>query len=272
MKDSRFDLSGKIAVVTGGTGVLGRAMLQGLLQHGATGIIIGRNQEKIQTTIGELHKAGFESDAYCADVLDEAVLLEVRKEILKKYKKIDILVNAAGGHIPEAVQQPGQSIFDIEFKNIRKTIDLNLFGTVFPTLIFGKAMLDTGSGSIVTISSMAAERSVTRVLGYSMAKAALESFTRWMAMELGLMQGDHIRINAIAPGFFLTEQNKNMLRNEDGSLTDRSKKILAHTPTGRFGKPEELISTLIWLCSDESGFVTGSVIPVDGGFSKYSGV
>lgn len=272
MKNSRFDLSGKIAVVTGGTGVLGKAMLLGLAEHGAHGIIIGRNTQKIQTVIEEFSGKGFIIDGFEADVLDEAALEKALAEILIKYKKVDILVNAAGGHIQEAVQQPGQTIFDLKLKDIRKTIDLNMFGTVYPTLIFGKAMLETGKGSIINISSMAAERSVTRVMGYSMAKSAINTFTKWMSMELGLLNGDQIRINAIAPGFFLTEQNRKILTNEDGSLSPRAEKIIEHTPSGRLGNPEELVSTLIWLCSDASKFVTGTVIPVDGGFSKFSGV
>ncbi|MFC2089866.1 SDR family oxidoreductase [Bacteroidota bacterium] len=272
MENTRFDLTGKVAIVTGGTGVLGKAMLKGLLEHGATGIIIGRNADKISATIDEFLEESYIVDGYKADVLNKQELEVARKEILAKYKKIDILVNAAGGHIQEAIQQTGQTIFDIELEAIRKTIDLNMFGTVYPTLIFGKYMAETGAGSIVNISSMAAMRSVSRVMGYSLAKSAIDTFTKWMSMELGFVNQDRVRINAIAPGFFLTEQNRNILTNEDGTLTERAEKIIQHTPVGRLGEPEELVSTLIWLCSDASKFVTGTIIPVDGGFSKFSGV
>ncbi|MCF8226382.1 MAG: SDR family oxidoreductase [Bacteroidales bacterium] len=272
MKNNHFDLSGKIAVITGGAGVLGKSMSMGLLVHGAHVIIIGRTPEKIDATVKEFSEKGFPIEGFQADVLDEERLVEIRESIRTKHGKIDILVNAAGGHIHEAIQQPGQTIFDIQLKNIRKTIDLNLLGSVYPTLIFGPLMIREGNGSIINISSMAAERSVSRVMGYSLAKSAIESFTKWMSMELGAHTGDRIRINAIAPGFFISKQNQKILTNEDGSLTNRAEKIIEHTPAGRLGKPEELISTLVWLCSDESRFVTGAIVPVDGGFSKFSGV
>ncbi len=272
MNNKRFDLTGKIAVVTGGTGVLGNAMVRGLAEHGAGVVIVGRNADKVRAAVVAFSEEGHTVDGSIADVLDEEALKKARNSIFKKYGRIDILVNAAGGHIPEAVQKPGQQIFDIELKNIRRTMDLNLFGSIYPTLIFAKIMVECGHGSIVNISSMAAERAVSRVLGYSLAKSSVESFTKWMSMELGFINNDRVRINAIAPGFFLTEQNRAILTNEDGTLTDRAEKIIAHTPVGRLGNPEEIVSTLIWLCSDDSKFITGTVVPVDGGFSKFSGV
>lgn len=272
MEQSLFNLNGKTAIVTGGTGVLGKAMAKGLLQHGASVAILGRNKEKTRATVEELSGKDRHVEGFIADVLDEDALVEARDAIVEKFGKIDILINAAGGQIAEAVQQPGQTVFDLQLKNIRKTIDLNMFGTVYPTLIFGKAMVKAGKGSIINISSMAAERAVSRVMGYSLAKSAIDNFTKWMSMELGAINQDKIRINAIAPGFFLTEQNRNILTNEDGSLSPRAEKIIEHTPVGRLGKPEEIVSTAIWLCTDASQFVTGTIVPVDGGFSKFSGV
>jgi len=272
MNTSRFDLTDKIAVVTGGSGVLGGAMARGLLQHGATVVIIGRTQEKIDHTIHDLGRTDAPIEGFRADVLDRDSMIRARDEILKKNGRIDILINAAGGQLPDAVQDPGQSVFDLDFESIRKTIDLNLLGSVYPTLIFGKKILETGTGSIINISSMASDRAVTRVMAYSLAKSAIESFTKWMSMELGAIKGDKVRINAIAPGFFISDQNREILTEKDGSLTDRAKKIIAHTPAGRLGEPKELISTAVWLCSDESRFVNGAIIPVDGGFSKFSGV
>lgn len=272
METSLFDLSGKTAVITGGTGVLGKAMAAGLLQHGASVAILGRNPQKTEDTVHELAGNDRHVEGFIADVLDEDALVAARDAIIAQFGKIDILINAAGGHISEAVQQPDQTVFDLQLKNIRRTIDLNMFGTVYPTLIFGKAMVRAGKGSIINISSMAAERAVSRVMGYSLAKSAIDSFTKWMSMELGSINQDKIRINAIAPGFFLTEQNRSILTNADGSLSPRAEKIIEHTPVGRLGNPEELISTVIWLCTDASQFVTGTVVPVDGGFSKFSGV
>lgn len=272
MNTSRFDLTDKIAVVTGGSGVLGGAMARGLLQHGATVAIIGRTQEKIVQTIHDLGNMDATIEGFQADVLNKDELVKARDEIVKKFGRIDILINAAGGNVPKAVQQEGQSIFDIDIESIRKTIDLNLLGSVYPTLIFGPTILETGTGSIINISSMASDRAVSRVMGYSLAKSAIENFTKWMSMELGNLKGDKVRINAIAPGFFISEQNRKILTNEDGSLKDRAKTIIAHTPAGRLGEPKELISTAVWLCSDESRFVNGAIIPVDGGFSKFSGV
>ena len=272
MDNTYFDLTGKTAVITGGTGVLGKAMAEGLLRHGAAVAILGRNIEKTEATVRELSGEGRHIKGFIADVLDETALESARDEIISIFGKIDILINAAGGHVQEAVQQPGQTVFDLKLKDIRRTLDLNLLGSVYPSMIFGKSMVESGTGSIINISSMAAERAVSRIMGYSLAKSAIETFTKWMSFELGTISQDRIRINAIAPGFFLTEQNRKILTNEDGSLAPRAQKIIEHTPVGRLGNPEEIISTALWLCADSSRFVTGTVVQVDGGFSKFSGV
>ena len=206
------------------------------------------------------------------NVLVEKNIRNVNDEILKKFSKIDILINAAGGHVTKAIIGIDQTIFDLKIEDFGKVTDLNLYGTVLPTLVFGKSMAEQKSGSIINVSSMATQRAITRAVGYSAAKAAVENFTRWLAVEMAQKFGNGIRVNAIAPGFFLTEQNKDILTNEDGSLTERGKTILNLTPFNRFGNPDELIGTIVWLACDASKFVTGTIVPVDGGFSAYSGV
>ncbi len=209
-----------------------------------------------------------------ADVLDKPALERACDRLVAEWGAADILVNAAGGNQAGATIAPDQTIFDLDAEAMRGVVDLNFMGTVLPTLVFGQAMVrgEKKKGSIVNISSMAAQGVITRVVGYSASKAAIDNFTRWMAVEMVRKFGEGIRVNAIAPGFFLTEQNRTLLTHPDGSLTDRSRDILAATPYGRFGEPEELNGTLGWLASDASAFVTGVVVPVDGGFSIFSGV
>jgi len=206
------------------------------------------------------------------NVLDRENINNVNNEILKRFNHIDILVNAAGGNMPGATVALDKTVFDLEIDQFQKVTDLNLNGTVLPTLIFGKTMASQKSGSIINISSMAVSRAITRVVGYSAAKAAIDNFTRWMAVEMASKFGNGIRVNAIAPGFLLTEQNRTLLTNEDGSLTERGHKIIDITPFKRFGDPDELIGPVLWLASDASKFVTGTIIPIDGGFSAFSGV
>lgn len=215
---------------------------------------------------------GGEAIALIADVTNEMDLISAREIILSKYGKIDGLVNAAGGNMPDAVIQPGQDIFQLNMSALRQVMNLNLFGTILPTQIFGEVIKNTGTGSIVNISSVSSDHAVTRVLGYSLAKSAIDSYTKWFAVELANRFGDKIRMNSIVPGFFLTEQNRTLLTNTDGSLTERGNLIIQNTPFNRFGDPEELIGALIWLLSDASKFVTGSKITLDGGFSVFSGV
>ncbi|MGN6359097.1 MAG: SDR family oxidoreductase, partial [Thermomicrobiales bacterium] len=207
---------------------------------------------------------------------DRASLEHARDTVLKEWGGIDILVNAAGGNVPAATLPDDKHVFDLPQDAFRQVFDLNLLGTLMPTQVFGEAMARPRAGephgSIVNISSMAAQRTLTRVIGYSAAKAAVDNFTRWMATELARKYGEGLRVNAIAPGFFIAEQNRALLTNPDGSLTARGQTIVAHTPAGRFGVPEELVSTLVWLCGPGAAFVNGVVVPVDGGFSAFSGV
>jgi NAD(P)-dependent dehydrogenase (short-subunit alcohol dehydrogenase family) len=269
---SVFNLDNKVAVITGGSGIIGSEVAKGLLSAGAKVVLLARDETMLKEKVEQFKKINSEVISLKCNVLDEENIKNVNKEILDRFTKIDILINAAGGNIPGATIGVDQSIFDIEIKQFEKVTDLNLKGTVLPTLIFGKSMAEEKKGSIINISSMAAYRAITRVVGYSAAKAAIDNFTRWMAVEMALKFGNGIRVNAIAPGFLLTRQNKHLLTNEDGSLTERAKTIISITPFKRFGEPDEIIGTALWLASDASKFVTGTIIPVDGGFSAFSGV
>lgn len=273
-KENLYDLSGRVAVVTGGYGVLGGSMALFLARQGAKVAILGRNAEKGEAKAREIAAAtGGETMFLQADVLDKPALERACAKLTAEWGAADILLNAAGGNQAGATIAPDRTIFDLDTDAMRGVVDLNFMGTVLPTLVFGKAMADSGrKGSIVNISSMAAQGVITRVVGYSASKAAIDNFTRWMAVEMAKKFGEGVRVNAIAPGFFLTEQNRTLLTNPDGSLTDRSRDIIAATPYGRFGEPEELNGTLGWLASDASAFVTGVVVPVDGGFSIFTGV
>jgi NAD(P)-dependent dehydrogenase (short-subunit alcohol dehydrogenase family) len=268
--EALFNVKNKIAVITGGSGILGGEMAKGLLNAGAKVVLLARNEEKLKQKIKALGNSN--NMAIKCNVLEEEMVQEANQRILDKFGHIDILINAAGGHVSAALIGVDQNIFDLKLEDFKKVTDLNLNGTVLPTLIFGRSMADQKKGSIINISSMATQRAITRAVGYSAAKAAVENFTRWMAVEMAQKFGNGIRVNAIAPGFFLTDQNRAILTKEDGSLTERGRIILNITPFNRFGEPEELIGTLLWLASDASRFVTGAIIPVDGGFSAFSGV
>lgn len=265
-------MKGKVAVITGGNGTLGSAFAKGLARAGATVFILGRNANKSRKRVNEFKKLGLTIYATTCDVLDEKSVNAAAKRILKKAGKVDILVNGAGGNMSGATIMPDQSIFDISIDQFGKVTNLNLLGTVIPSVVFAKSMVKQGAGSIINISSMAAQLPLTRVVGYSASKAAIDNFTRWLAVEMASKYGEGIRVNAIAPGFFIAEQNRSLLLQEDGSLTARGETIISQTPAKRFGKPDELISTLLWLCADNSAFVNGIVVPVDGGFSAFSGV
>jgi NAD(P)-dependent dehydrogenase (short-subunit alcohol dehydrogenase family) len=267
-----FSLQHKVAVITGGTGVLGTTMVKALSLAGATVVVIGRRKEVGDALAEEIGKTGAKSMSLKADVLDRAQLAVAKDAIIKTFGTIDILVNAAGGNMPGAVVQPDSNFFHMKLDDFQKVVDLNLLGTVLPTQIFSEPMAGKGKGVIINIASMAAMRAITRVGGYSAAKGAVTNFTSWLAVEMAHKFGEGIRVNSISPGFFLTEQNRNLLTNPDGSYTSRGQKVIAQTPFGRFGKAEELAGTLVWLCSDASAFVTGANIPVDGGFSVFSGV
>lgn len=267
-----FSLTGQVAVVTGGTGVLGSVMARGLARAGARVGVLGRRREHAEPVVRAIIAAGGDALALPADVLDRPQLEAARETVLEHWGRLDVLVNAAGGNMPAATLAPGASFFDLPVEGLEPVIALNLHGTLLPSQVFGEAMARAGQGCIVNISSMAAERALTRVVGYGIAKAAVENATRWLAVELARSFGTRLRVNAIAPGFFIAEQNRDLLLNADGSLTPRGQLILDHTPAGRFGQAEELVSTLIWLCSPGASFVNGVVVPVDGGFSAFSGV
>ena len=267
-----FSLEGRVAVVTGATGVLGGAMARGLARAGAKVGVLGRRRERAQEVVREISGTGGEAAALSADVLDEEQLREARDAVLDRWGRLDILVNAAGGNMPGATLSGDETVFDLPREAFGEVFELNLVGTLLPVQVFGEAITHGDGGCIVNISSMAAARAITRVAGYSAAKAAVENLTRWLAADLARRHGDGVRVNAIAPGFFIGEQNRAMLLEEDGSLTDRGRTIVEHTPAGRFGEPDELVGTTIWLCSPAASFVNGAVVPVDGGFGAFSGV
>ena len=267
-----FRLDGAVAVVTGGTGVLGSVMVRALAASGARVAIVGRRAELAERLADEVRAAGHEALATPADVLDAAALEGVRTTLLERWGSVDLLVNAAGGHDSGAVLAPHQTLVDLDVDAMRRVMDLNFFGTFLPTQVFSVPMAERGSGSIVNVSSMAAVRAVTRVAGYSAAKAAVENLTRWLAVTLARQHGAGLRVNAIAPGFFVAEQNRSLLLDGNGNLTERGEAIVRATPMGRFGEPEELLGAVLWLLSDASRFVTGTVVVVDGGFSAFSSV
>lgn len=266
-----ISLKGKIAVVTGGSGVLGSNVSQGLLESGATVLVIGAHQNKVDMAVEHLRQYGDVHGLVC-NVLEPDEIDRARDYVVSKWHRIDILVNAAGGNVPGATIMDDQSVFDMKRENLNKVIDLNLYGTIYPCLAFGKVMAEQKSGSIINVSSMAAYDSLSRVMGYSIAKEGVNALTKWLAQEMAIKYSEKIRVNAIAPGFFIGEQNRRALLNEDGSLTERSHKVLAKTPMRRFGDISELNGIVRFLCSEEASFVTGTIIPVDGGFSSFSGV
>lgn len=268
----QFSLKDRVAVVTGGTGVLGGAMARGLARAGAFVGVLGRRAAVADAVVQDIREAGGDGITLAADVLNPEQLAAACDRLISHRGRVDILVNGAGGNVPAATVAPHQTIFDLAPTALRDVLDLNLIGTILASQVFAKSMGAAGKGCIINISSMASTRALTRVIGYGAAKAAVENVTRWLAVELARVYGDGLRVNAIAPGFFVGEQNRALLLQPDGSLTDRGRTIIQHTPAGRFGQPEELVGTLIWLCSPAAAFVNGVVVPVDGGFSAFSGV
>ncbi len=266
------NLKNKVAIITGGAGALGGAMALGLAKQEVKVAILGRTEKTIQTKVDKIKAVGGDAIGIVADVLNREQLETARQEILQQWGKIDILVNAAGGNMKGATIMPEDSFFDMNLDDFDAVTKLNLKGTVLPTIVFGKQMAKQGEGNVINISSMAAQQALTRVVGYSTSKASIDIFTKWLAVEMAQKHSEKIRVNAIAPGFFIGEQNRRLLLNEDGSLTARGNTIVNNTPMKRFGKAEELLSTLYWLCDDNSSFITGIVVPVDGGFSAFSGV
>lgn len=281
------DLTGKVAVVTGGSGVLCSGFAKALGACGASVAVIGRNLEKAQKVADEIIAEGGKAMGISADVLDKSALESARQQILDAFGTCDILINGAGGNNPKGTTTKEYlfpedmerlkaqtsdivTFFDLDFSGVQYVLDLNFLGTLLPTQVFARDMAEKPGAVILNVSSMNAFRPLTKIPAYSAAKAAVSNFTQWLAIHFAPVG---IRVNAIAPGFFVTEQNRTLLMNPDGSLTPRSEKILAHTPMNRFGTPDDLTGTLLWLVDDKSsGFVNGVVVPVDGGFAAYSGV
>lgn len=270
--NDKFSLEGRVIVVTGGTGILGNSFVNGIADAGGTVVILGRNVAIGNERADGINKKGGKALAVVADVLNQDDLVAARDKILKAFGRIDGLVNGAGGNMPQGVLQPDEDIFKMNLDGMKQVMDLNLWGTLLPTQVFGEAIAKTGRGSIVNISSMNSKRAVTKVIGYNMGKAAMDCYNQWFAVELANRYGDTIRMNALAPGFFLTEQNRNLLTKPEGGYTPRGESVIRNTPFKRFGHPDELIGALVWLLSDASAFVTGAMICVDGGFSIFSGV
>lgn len=265
-----FDINGYVVVITGGTGILGRAIARYLAQQGAKVIILGRKEEVGNGIVEAIRQEGGCCEFMKCDVLDRERVEAVCQAVVEKYGKVDTLLNAAGGNMPGATIGPNQTIFDLDPAQYQKVLDLNLTGTVIPTQVFLKPMVAAGKGSIINFSSMAAFRPLTRVCGYASAKAGISNFTQYMAAECARKFGEGIRVNAIAPGFFLTEQNRSLLTNPDGSYTQRGQDVIRQTPFGRMGEPEELCGTIHYLMADASRFVTGTVAVVDGGFNVFA--
>lgn len=265
-----FSVKNQVVVITGATGVLGKGIAIHLAKEGAKVVILGRKEEEGNKIADTIHKEGGEACFLKSDVLNRESLEENMKVILEKYGTIDVLINAAGGNMPGATISPDKTFQDIQIDAFRSVVDLNLIGTVLPTQVFSKVMIEKKKGVILNFSSESSLRPLTRVMGYSAAKSAINSFTRSLATEMAIKFGKGIRVNAIAPGFFLTEQNRTLLTNPDGSLTARAESIIAHTPFGTFGEPEDLYGTVQYLISDASKFVTGTVAVVDGGFDAFA--
>jgi NAD(P)-dependent dehydrogenase (short-subunit alcohol dehydrogenase family) len=268
----QFSLEGKVAVITGGTGVLGGALAHGLAAAGAKVGILGRREEKAAEVARTIDANGGSAIPLPADVLELEQLKAACATVVNKWGRVDILVNAAGGNMPGATVFGNLTFFDLPQEAFAQVMALNLTGTLLSCQVFGRVMAEQKSGSVINISSMAVTRAITRVVGYSAAKAGIDNFTRWLAVDFALKYGEQLRVNAIAPGFFIGDQNRNLLLQADGTPTERGKMIINATPFKRFGEPQELIGTAVWLASEASRFVTGVVIPVDGGFSAFSGV
>jgi len=271
--DDPQELEGKVAVVTGAGGVLCSGMAEALARAGAAVALLDLRPEAAQAVADRINRAGGKALAVKANVLDKKDVQTAEQTVREQLGQADILVNGAGGNRPEATTKPDLEFFDLPPDAVRWVFELNFIGTLMPSQVFGKSMARAKKGCIVNISSMNAFRPLTRIPAYSAAKAAVSNFTQWLAVHMAQNYSHDIRVNAIAPGFFLTDQNRFLLtEKETGNLTDRGKTILAHTPMGRFGAPEDLVGTLLWLVGDGAKFVTGVVVPVDGGFSAFSGV
>jgi len=271
---SQFDLKEKVVAVIGGGGVLGSVLAKGLGASGAKIAVADLRVDNAQKVVDHLLAAGVESSAFEVNVLEKDSLQECSNEIIKQFGRVDVLLSMAGGNLPTATTSEENTFFDMSSDAVQKVVDLNLMGgAILPAQIFAKHMVKNENGAnIIMISSMNAFRPLTRIAGYSAAKAAVSNFTQWLAVHLAQEYNNKVRVNALAPGFFLTDQNRFLLTNEDKSLTARGQTIIDHTPMGRFGESQDLVGTTLWLASDASRFVTGIVVPIDGGFSAFSGV
>ena len=268
-----FDIRDQVAFLTGAGGVLIGGLAQALGRRGARVVVADRSPDRAAAVVAAIQQDGGEAMAVTADVLDSASMQRAADQVRRFWGRVDMLVNGAGGNQPEATTGPTRTFFDLPPEALRQVMDLNLMGSVIPSQVVGRWMAERGEGVILNVSSMNAYRPLTRIVGYSAAKAAINNFTQWLAVHLAQTCSPRIRVNALAPGFFLTEQNRFLLtKAEDGSLTERGQQILAHTPMARFGQPGDIVGTALWLLSPASAFVTGVVVPVDGGFSAYSGV
>lgn len=265
-----FNIKDYVVVITGGTGVLGRTIAKYLALEGAKVIILGRKEEIGEKIVADITAAGGVCEFMKTDVMSQSAIEKNCADIVSKYGRVDTLLNAAGGNMPGAVIAPDGNFFDLKIEDFQKVLELNLTGTVIPTQVFLKPMVEQGKGSIINFSSMAAFRPITRVCGYAAAKAGISNFTEFMATECAKKFGEGIRVNAIAPGFFITEQNRALLTNPDGTYTQRGQDVIHQTPYGRMGDPEELCGTIHYLMSDAAKFVTGTVAVVDGGFNVFA--
>lgn len=267
-----YDFTGRSVVITGGTGILCGAMAKALVGCGANVAILARSVEKGEALLSEVSGSG-RAIIVSGDVLQAETLRQAVSTVLEEFGRIDGLINGAGGNNPQATTRPDLTFFNLPEEALRYVFDLNMLGTILPCQVFGRQMAEQGEGVILNVSSMSAIRPLTRVIGYSAAKAGINNFTQWLAVHLAQQYSPRIRVNAVAPGFFITEQNRALLTNPPtGELTERGKSIIAHTPMGRFGDPEDLLGAMLWLMSPASAFVTGIVVPVDGGFSAFGGV
>jgi len=269
----KVDLKGKVAVITGGAGVLCSCMAKALAEQGVKVAILDLKKQEIERVVQKIRSSGGEAIGVEADVLNKESLVRARDVIIENYKTVDILINGAGGNHPQATTGPESPFFDLTVDGIQKVLNLNFMGTLLPSQVFGKIMAEKKKGTIINISSMAAYTPLTRTVAYSAAKAAVSNFTQWLAVHFNQEYSTEIRVNAIAPGFILTNQNRYLLIDEKtGEPTQRGRQILNMTPMGRYGSPEDLVGLILFLCSDASSFINGAVIPVDGGFLAYSGV
>ncbi|MFN0111920.1 MAG: SDR family oxidoreductase [Blastocatellia bacterium] len=270
-----YDFTGRTVVITGGTGVLCGAMAKALVGCGANVAVLARSAEKGESLLAEIAQSGGPGRAIIVpgDVLQVETLQQSVRTVLDEFGRVDGLINGAGGNSPQATTRPDLTFFNLPEEALRYVFDLNMLGTILPCQVFGRQMAEQGEGVILNVSSMSATRPLTRVIGYSAAKAGINNFTQWLAVHLAQQYSPRIRVNAVAPGFFLTEQNRSLLTDTTtGELTARGQSIVSHTPMGRFGEPDDLLGAALWLMSPASAFVTGIVVPVDGGFSAFSGV